>query len=167
MTDFIKPMLAKPLPKDFDPQHTEVYVEPKFDGHRHLVRVQGGGKVVAWSSRMIDALHKMDLDLIREMANWPRGIYDGELHLGPGESSSDVAKLVNRSKLQYTIFDILELRGKSLLSYTWRDRVYELANARSFSRRVEVAMHRRCPNRQVYAEHGQRGMGTRRRRTDA
>ena len=103
--NYIPPMKAEVMPTDFFP--TNHFAEIKYDGHRHLVHVEPDGTVHAWSGNCKNALRKMDAELLKEMATWRPGIYDGELHLNIDETSSDISKLVNRERLKYTIFDIL------------------------------------------------------------
>ena len=121
--DLIKPMTAFPAPPDFDPgEHGDIWAEPKFDGHRHLIRVYADGEIIAWSSRMKPALRKMDRELRTLMGSWPTGVYDGELHLGRGFVATDVAKKVNRHRLIFTAFDMLEFEGKPLIDLGYRAR---------------------------------------------
>ena len=123
---FIPCMKASSYPSNNPPSYGHgLYAEPKLDGHRHLVRVHRDGKIESWSSQAKDAMRKMEHGLIRELRKWDPGVYDGELHMGPGHTSSEVAKIVNRPRLIFEAFDVLEDDGDSsiqLLSYTQRRR---------------------------------------------
>ena len=112
---YISPMKAEVMPPDFEP--TCHIAEVKYDGHRHLVHVDYDGNVDAWSGNCKNALRKMDAELQDEIRSWRPGIYDGELHLELNETSSDVAKLENRNRLTYTIFDILAIYTPGSLNY--------------------------------------------------
>ena len=122
MKNCIPPMLAGTLPRDFDFTGKSFITEEKLDGHRHLIRVNVDKTVDAWSSNLKDSLHKMDEEMIRNLAEWPPGIYDGELTLGRNYSSSDVSLIKEKPNLKFIAFDILYLLKTSLLKLSWEDR---------------------------------------------
>ena len=127
---YISPMKAEVMPSDFRP--TNHIAEIKYDGHRHLVHVEPDKTVHAWSANCKNALRKMDDELKAEMSTWHPGIYDGELHLELNETSSDVSKLENRARLNYTIFDVLGVYSPDSFNYfthipiTFADRIQQL-----------------------------------------
>ena len=145
----LPPMFAESMPPDFDPAATPVAAEPKLDGHRHLVRVRPDGGVEAWSSREKDAGHKMDPELTLQISRWMPGIYDGELHLGYGHTSSDVALLRNRSKLIYTAFDVLAVGDEAVTDLAWENRRTLLMAAVKDGSRCGVTMVRECRDQDV------------------
>ena len=107
MGQIIKPMKADLLPDNFVVKNH--IIETKLDGHRIIAEVDEQNNVHSWSNLGNTSNHKMDDRLIAAISDTlPPGVYDGELHLPePGTSSSDVALLSNRSKLVFTVFDIL------------------------------------------------------------
>jgi len=118
MTDFISPMLAKPLPNGFDPTSGDWIAEEKLDGHRILVRVDdrpadlfGDCVTRAWSrhgrDRLLPPHIRTSINLL------PNGLYDGEL-LVPGKRSYGTVVLDNADKLIYVIFDVLVLLDRNL-----------------------------------------------------
>lgn len=116
-----------------------LYAEPKFDGHRHIVRVYPDGTVEAWSSLAKDANRKMDPGLIEQLKRWIPGVYDGELHLGPKGTSSEVAKIVNRPHLIFEAFDILAINESTLIQRElYKHRRRELLLRATTSERTRV-----------------------------
>ena len=115
----IKPMKASTYVAEEVEFGNGLFAEPKMDGHRHIVRVLADGSMEAWSSGCKDSLHKMDDDLRNEVSRWAPGVYDGELHLGYGHTSSEVAKLVNRKHLIFEAFDLIAF-GYQRLPYSMR-----------------------------------------------
>lgn len=117
---FISPMMAKPLPKDFEPEPGEWVAEEKLDGHRIITCVDDrpadlfGDRVTrAWSryerDRVLPPHIRASLELL------PNGVYDGEL-LVPGERSYGTVVLENSDKLVYVVFDVLVLLDRDLVS---------------------------------------------------
>jgi len=104
MSGFIAPMLASPLPENFNPKPNEWAAEEKFDGHRLIVRVTDG-KVLAWSRNELPRV--LPNHVYDTLAKFPNGCYDGEL-LVPGKRSYGVTELTNSKDLVYVMFDILE-----------------------------------------------------------
>lgn len=122
---FISPMMAKPLPEGFQPSEDWI-AEEKFDGHRIVVSVSdapadlfGGRSVTAWSRYGIE--RSLPPHIRDEMAQVPTGTYDGEL-LVPGERSYGTVVIENSPKLQYIVFDVMELLGKDVTLVPWLDR---------------------------------------------
>ena len=107
MGQIIKPMKADLLPDNFEVKNH--IIETKLDGHRIIVEVDEQNNVHSWSNLGNTSNHKMDDSLLAAISDTLLpGVYDGEIHLPePGTSSSDVALLSNRSKLVFTVFDIL------------------------------------------------------------
>lgn len=93
--------------------------EEKFDGHRLIVFVQADGPCIAWSRT---GNHRdLPLRLNNVLDTLPPGIYDGELIVPQGYSSS-VSDHDNRGLLQYVVFDILQLLGVDTTPKPWRER---------------------------------------------
>lgn len=118
MSEFISPMMAKPLPADFVPEERKWVAEEKLDGHRIVVRVDDhpadlfGDRVTrAWSRYGRDRL--LPPHIRNSLEKLPNGIYDGEL-LVPGERSYGTVVLENSEKLVYVIFDVLVLLDRNL-----------------------------------------------------
>ena len=146
--NLIKPMLAKAVGENFDPSKTPIQVEPKLDGHRHLIRVHADGSIQAWSRILKDGLRKMDDQMQREMREWTPGVYDGELDLGYGNSSSDVAMISRRGDLKYVAFDRLMMGGVSIMHLSWKDRRYWLEHGAKVSDRTRIIPRWECSNRE-------------------
>ena len=128
----IRPMLLERMRPTMDPSRVTggVALEPKLDGHRHLIRVHESGEVEAWSRGGVDSLRKMDEELQIQVAGWEPGVYDGELHCGYGANYEDVARKVNFHHLGYAAFDILEDKhGNNLMGLPWAKRRMVLQEA--------------------------------------
>jgi ATP-dependent DNA ligase len=118
------PMLAVEKPDarsigDYRP--SEWSMEQKFDGQRVTVRVQDGVLVGAWSrgsNERVGNHRNLPLHVQKALSALPDGYYDGELVV-PGGRSTDVAALVNRSRLVLVLFDVLELLGVDLKDETY------------------------------------------------
>lgn len=132
---FLKPMLASPMPEGFSIRPGEWAVETKFDGHRLLVEVSAGvqgqaglftdGKTVrAWSRHGLPRI--LPVHLMEALGQFPEGLYDGEL-LVPGLRSFGVTELTNSPALVFTVFDLLELLGHSLVAKPYDERRSYLA----------------------------------------
>ena len=145
---FIPPMLAETIPEDFDFSNKSLIMEEKLDGHRHLVRVNSDRTVDAWSSRLKDATKKMDEEMLKEVSSWDPGIYDGELELGNGFTSSDVSLLTKRSDLKFIVFDILYHHDKSVMKLPWEERRKVLESATKNLSRCFVCDYFECTNRE-------------------
>lgn len=120
MTKFLSPMLATAT--ETLPPGTWI-AEEKFDGHRCIVYVGQDRSVHGWSRNGKICLSGKDLPahLLRAFDSFPVGIYDGELIVPHGYSSS-VSDLSNRGKLQYVMFDVLELDRTPCVGHTWTER---------------------------------------------
>lgn len=135
MLDFLSPMLASPMNKKFRERFEpgEWYAEEKYDGHRLIVAVGacksnlfGERSVMAWSRNGL--VRSLPTHVIMALQKMPDGLYDGEL-IVPGDDSSGVTEITNSGSLVYTIFDVLNLSGKSMIDYAYvirRRRIGEL-----------------------------------------
>ena len=132
-------MLADILPEEFNPKDEKSVAEVKYDGHRCLVRIKEDGWVEAWSRDLINCIKKLDISLIKELKEWEPGIYDGELYLGIGYSSSDVSRLENKNKLKYIAFDRLSVNDFSIMNYTWEQRRHILEEGVKLSFRTNIS----------------------------
>lgn len=117
---FISPMLASPMPSDLKLPPDRYVAEQKWDGHRLVVRIGGGGiqndlfmtglPVRAWSR---DGLPRvLPRHITESLARFPTCVLDGEL-LVPGKRSYGVTEIANAGDLQFIAFDILEMLGQS------------------------------------------------------
>lgn len=150
------PMLAKPMPVNFDPSKGKYFAEEKFDGHRMLLRVDDG-QLVAWSRLGNDCLQKMSKRMKEAARLLPNGLYDGELILRGEGHSYDVARLENREALTFIVFDALELlRVDSTTSpYVDRRKALELIFERLDLEGIHLAESVPIPTREeldIYVE---------------
>ena len=146
--DWLRPMLAKAVPEDFDPAVVSVVAEPKLDGHRHLIKVHEDGTVEAWSRILRDAMKKMDDEMRADLSKWQPGIYDGELDLGYGYSSSDVALIRKRGDLRFIAFDRLTvMHGTRIWDMPYHVRRVWLERGVVRSDRVDLVPTWTCNNR--------------------
>jgi len=126
---FIEPMLASPMPTNLEIVPNRFVVNEKYDGHRLIVRVGGGGiqndlfmtgsPVRAWSR---DGLSRvLPRHIIDSLAQFPVCVLDGEL-LVPGKRSYGVTELSNAANLKFVAFDIVEMLGQTTcdVAYTHR-----------------------------------------------
>lgn len=141
-----KPMLATATDKL--PRGTWI-AEEKYDGHRLLVRIseiEGRGetsgaikitRLQAWSR--LGNTRPLPKHLADVLVKFPVGLYDGELIVPAGYSSS-VTELTNSRHLQYVMFDVLELGGEKLSLQPWgkRRQQLETAHAEAHDGRPEV-----------------------------
>lgn len=119
---FIKPALASPWPSALTEEKlTEVFTgtpwtaEEKLDGIRLVVEVcepmpmTDTPMVFAWSRNAKERILPPHLlDAAREL---PIGVYDGELIVGRGLHSYDVANISNQKALKLALFDVLVQMG--------------------------------------------------------
>lgn len=124
------------MPADLQLEPGRYVAEEKFDGHRLIVRVGGGGfqndlfmtgqPVRAWSRDGLARL--LPRHITDSLSNLPVCLLDGEL-LVPGKRSYGVTELANSSQLVYVVFDILELCGEKTrdLAYKHRRSLLEVA----------------------------------------
>lgn len=100
--------------------------EPKLDGQRAQLHVQHGQVVACFSRRGLDLLHHPGMAWLREIA-WPfkSAIFDGEACAGDGHEGIQ-AVFAERNRvggdMALVLFDLLHLRGKSVMGEPWRDR---------------------------------------------
>src|SRR5262249_44454874 len=110
-----------------DPRYA---AEPKFDGQRAQVHIEGGRTVAAYSRRTLDLLRHAGLTWLREV-RWPvaHAVLDGELC---GESGSDGIQAVLEARgrkdgvTSFLAFDVLRLEGKDVMPEPWADRRKQL-----------------------------------------
>jgi ATP-dependent DNA ligase len=116
-------MKAGPLSKlPADISAGDWVVEEKYDGHRLIVQVSetlNMRPVKAWSRNGLERV--LPPHIWRSLQLLPNGVYDGELRV-PGERSYGVTVLEDAHKLEYVIFDVLELLGRDVKKYSWVDR---------------------------------------------
>lgn len=135
---FRSPMLATAL--NFLPPGKWV-AEQKYDGHRLIVSVTTNAQeeplvrsgkererkmVRAWSRAGKE--RGLPVHLVQALSLLPPGIYDGELIVPQGYSSS-VTELTNQMKLQYVLFDMLTVGDKDATSDMWMVRRTRLEEA--------------------------------------
>lgn len=113
-------------------------MEPKWDGFRLLVAVDGEGRIRAWSRRGASLSERLG-ELLEPLTQAPRGsIFDAELiALGSqdGRAVQDFSAVrratlqgdpASASRLQLVAFDLLELAGEDLRSRPWTERTAQL-----------------------------------------
>lgn len=113
--DFVSPMLATAttvLPVG------KWVAEEKFDGHRLIVARKAEG-VKAWSRNGKE--RALTTRLMHALETLPQGVYDGELIVPHGYSSS-VTDLSNSHLLQYVVFDLLKYTGVDMTTGRWSAR---------------------------------------------
>lgn len=115
------PMLAKPFSGFVA---GKMVVEEKFDGHRCLVRVDKG-QITAWSRTGKDCIAKLSVKMLTTLKSFPDCVLDGEICATSGGRSYNVSHLT-KALNTFVVFDILELMGKDITSWKWKDRNYAL-----------------------------------------
>ena len=149
----IEPMLAKLV--DSLPEGAGFLYEPKWDGFRAIV-FRGDDDVYIQSRdlRPLDRYFPELHDLL--VARLPRGsVVDGEivittphgldfdaLQLRLHPAASRVAKLAKESPASFVAFDLLAMKGKSLMSAPQHQRRAKLGHARARSARLRVGRPR-------------------------
>lgn len=112
----IKPMLAVPMHKGTITDWNDWMIEEKYDGVRLIVEVTGttplsNNTVTAWTrprgSSKEMAQRTLPVHLVSELAQLPRGTYDGELLAG--HTSTDVTRLDLEHERRMIIFDVLTM----------------------------------------------------------
>ena len=124
---FIKPMLAAPMSDRFSLKHDDWYGEEKFDGIRLIVDVDRERPedlltdctVHTWSRLGIS--HAVPQHLREALRKLPTGTYDTELFV-PGKRSYGATRLIEASRLEITIFDMLRLCGEDVTDCPYVDR---------------------------------------------
>jgi len=129
-----EPMLAHPMPEDFNPAPGTWVAEEKYDGHRLMVKVTDSCPWICATSRG-GLRRELPAHLIEELKRLPVGVYDGELFV-PGKRSYGVTEKLNQDELVYVVFDLLEVLGHAITSRPYSER-------RSFL--VEIFRHDRGP----------------------
>lgn len=117
-TGFIRPMLAKPMPKTLDYSPGRWAAEQKFDGHRRIIEVVNG-RVTAWSrAGNVQVIKPKLLTLLQQ---FPNGTYDGEQDIKGGKSK-DVKRTDRRGQARIVLFDILRSNGETCLDISYDNR---------------------------------------------
>lgn len=121
---FIAPQLASPLPADWSALNLKGWVmEEKFDGHRLIVEVGDGLNSLLSDARHVKAwsrygkTRELPPHLAEQLGRLPAGIFDGEL-LVPNHRSYGVTERTNIDRLCFVAFDVLEVRGTSVMDMT-------------------------------------------------
>lgn len=126
MAGFLPPMLASPFREDVVLDTEAWCAEEKYDGHRLVLAVSDERQdlfsdrlVIGWSrDGLVRNLPRHITDIAYQL---PNGLYDGEL-IVPGTRSYGVTDLMNRDKLCYTVFDVLELLGQDTTDICYDER---------------------------------------------
>jgi len=129
MSAFIEPMLASPMPTDLQIRPDQYVAQEKYDGHRMIVRIGGGGiqndlfmtgsPVRAWSR---DGLSRvLPRHIVDSLAQFPVCVLDGEL-LVPGKRSYGVTELSNAQNLVFVAFDVIEMLGTTMCDVAYHHR---------------------------------------------
>jgi ATP-dependent DNA ligase len=134
---FISPMLAAPMPNDWNGLFAGNYIaEEKFDGLRLIAEVLAEGSLDLFSEgKTIRAWSRygntrpLPEHILRELKQLPVGVYDGELFV-PGKRSYGATEIANTAALELVLFDVLELRGESTVDVIYQQRrsLLELAH---------------------------------------
>jgi DNA ligase-1 len=113
------------------------YVQIKSDGHR--VQVHNNGKLSFFTRALNELNTKVYPDVLRQITNLPKGIFDGELvGLQDGKAGFDAVRyrkregldmdLVRKYPLQIKFFDVLNLEGRDLIELPLYERRKILEN---------------------------------------
>jgi ATP-dependent DNA ligase len=111
---FIAPMLARPLPKNFEVQPGIWWAEQKYDGFRLILEVKGGhadlftGKIITGWSRY-ENVQKIPSHLFVELEGFPDCILDCEAYV-PGMSYG-ARTLIHAPNMRIAVFDLLSVHG--------------------------------------------------------
>jgi bifunctional non-homologous end joining protein LigD len=126
MPSFIPPMLCERLGNPARLQDRLYIAEPKLDGQRAQLHVRDGHAVACYSRRGLDLLEHAGMAWLREI-RWPfdSAIFDGEACAGDGHEGIQ-AVFAERKRpggdMALVLFDLLHLRGRSVMREPWRDR---------------------------------------------
>jgi ATP-dependent DNA ligase len=123
---FIPPMLSENLRDPARLEDSRYVAEPKFDGQRAQVHVEGGQTVAAYSRRSLDLLRHAGLAWLRDV-RWPvsQAVLDGELC---GDTGSDGIQSVLEARgrrdgvTSFVGFDLLQISGVDVMPEPWTDR---------------------------------------------
>ena len=123
---FIPPMLSEILRDPARLEDSRYVAEPKFDGQRAQVHVDGGRTVAAYSRRSLDLLRHAGLAWLRDV-RWPvrQAVLDGEVC---GETGSDGIQAVLEARgrrngvTSFVGFDLLQVSGQDVMPEPWTDR---------------------------------------------
>ena len=100
--------------------------EPKLDGQRAQLHIHQGEAVACFSRRGLDLLRHPGMAWLKEV-EWPfeSAIFDGEACAGDGHEGIQ-AVFTERNRIggdmALVLFDVLHLRGKSVMREPWRAR---------------------------------------------
>ena len=124
---FIPPMLTTRLTDQALLADPRYIAEPKLDGQRAQVHVEGGRTVAAYSrpGRELLARHR-GLRWLRDV-RWPadRAVIDGELYSGDGAEGIDAilaARQQAAGVVTFAAFDLLEVGHHEVMAEPWTDR---------------------------------------------
>jgi bifunctional non-homologous end joining protein LigD len=100
--------------------------EPKLDGQRAQVHIEGGRTVACYSRPGRELIALPGLVWLRTL-RWPvsRAVLDGELFSGGGSDGIDAilaARQRNGSDTAFAAFDLLSLDGQEVVAEPWTDR---------------------------------------------
>jgi ATP-dependent DNA ligase len=126
MPTFVKPMLAKPIEDPAVIDDPKYVAEPKVDGLRAQLHVEGGRAVACYSRTGRNMLGEKGLRWLRDVA-WPieAMILDAEAFAGSGANTvADAmhARSVEQSNMALMVFDALEILGQAVMDQPWRVR---------------------------------------------
>jgi ATP-dependent DNA ligase len=111
------------------PAHLEdrrYIAEPKLDGQRAQLHIHQGRAIACYSRRSLDLLEHAGMAWLKEIV-WPfdSAIFDGEACAGDGHEGIQ-AVFTERKRvggdMALVLFDLLHLKGKSVMREPWRDR---------------------------------------------
>lgn len=123
---FIPPMLATRLANPVRLTDPRYVVEPKLDGQRAQLHVEGGRTVACYSRPGLDLLRHPGLAWLRPIA-WPfqAAVLDGEACAGNAHQGVQHV-LVERQRpdgaTALLLFDLLTLDGRNVMREPWMDR---------------------------------------------
>jgi ATP-dependent DNA ligase len=123
---FIPPMLSEILRDAARLEDSRSVAEPKFDGQRAQIHVEGGRTVAAYSRRGLDLLRHAGLAWLRDV-RWParQAVLDGEVC---GDTGSDGIQSVLEARgrrdgvTSFVGFDLLQVSGQDVMPEPWTDR---------------------------------------------
>ena len=146
-TSFVKPMLAKvgdrKLIEDLMRRY-KMYVEKKYNGHRMEIAVQEG-MVRAWARSGKDRTKDLPAKLVKELAQLPNVLLDGELCIGDKGKSWNVTDLDFADERIFCCFDMIQLEGHDVTAEPYIERrklLKEMFGRFSFKYAIRAAAKR-------------------------
>jgi ATP-dependent DNA ligase len=123
---FIPPMLSEILRDPVRLEDPRYVAEPRFDGQRAQVHVEGGRTVAAYSRRSLDRLRHAGLAWLPDV-RWPvnQAVLDGEVC---GDTGSDGIQSVLEARgrrdgvTSFVAFDLLQVAGEDVIREPCTDR---------------------------------------------